>query len=309
MAGRSLMRTSLGIMMAGVLLAAGCGGDPAAERDPESESTDGASATPAPTPDPTLDLTGPADPAAKREFAQAMRATLLEGTGSFQHRLMFANQGGIHDRGRYDLEASTTALTRVAEAGTDRVVFQMVSTHDRLWMRADDQQESWGCWAEFGSSELAAAAGVDGAAMQGVPGPVVAVSWGKGHHRDSGGIVGSTDLSVAIALLGAKAAAAYAVPPTNHDVAPVTWRLRDGFVVALDVDLVAVDAAARQAGFEPTGEFVEVFEAGLADAVTATAWLDPGPIEPVRSPDPGDVVVVGRDPDVDDELDACAERR
>ncbi len=300
------MRAALGIMVASGLLLAGCSGEPGSEPDPESESSGETSATPAPTPDPALDLDGPADPAAKREFARAMRATLLAGTGSFQHRLMVANQGGVHDRGRYDLESTISALTRVAEAGTDRVVFQMVSSPNRLWMRRDDQQQSWGCWAEFGSSELAATTGMEAAAMHGVPGPVVAVSWGKGHHRASGGIVGSTDLGVAITLLGGKATEAYDVPQTNSDVAPVSWRIRDGFVVALEVDLVAVDRAARQAGFEPTGEFTEVFEAGLADSVTATATLDPGPIEPVRPPKPSDVVVVGRDPDIEDELAACA---
>ena len=185
---------------------------------------------------------------------------------------------------------------------------------DQQWMRlqslTSDGEETtgWPCWvsstdvARLPGSPLAELSGPDGQ----LPAAVVAASYGMGRERlGPGTVTGTTDLALALSLMGSKALLASGVDPQGDATVPATFTLVRGRLAEVAVRLGEIPGAVDAAGGALPPELAEL---GDAEGVMRTRFTEVGAPVDLAPPAAEEQLVLADPDDFDAAMASCGKR-
>jgi hypothetical protein len=200
-----------------------------------------------------------ADPKARRALRSAFVTLARGNSGRYEVEIPLGDRRTIREYGSYQLRPIAFETTRVYSGPGQNLAIALVGVGDDRWIRltsvtVDDRPpKTWPCWVNY--DDLAAAATPPDFPIDLAAGPsgqpplaMVAASWGTGLQLGSSdSIRGTTDLTLALSMLGAKVVAAAGIDTQAETTVPASFFLHggtlSGFAVRLDALPTAVEAA------------------------------------------------------------------
>lgn len=188
------------------------------------------------------------------------------------------------------------------------------SIRDQQWMRLksltsdDGETAGWPCWvssadvARIPGSPLAQLAGPDGQP----PAAVVAASYGIGRERlGPGSVTGTTDLALALGLMGSRALLASGVDPQGNATVPATFTLARGTLAEVAVRLDGIPGAVDAAGGKLPPELAEL---SAAEGVMTTRFTEVGSAVDLAAPAAAERLVLADPDDFEAAMASCGKR-
>jgi hypothetical protein len=275
--------------------------DAAADAVAEAEADSSADEAPVEEPDEST-ATGKPDPRARAVLKAAILELLSANTARVDLEIPLGAGASIRERGTYRISPLAYDIVRELTSPEATMVVAQRTAGDQQWVRLEsvttDQgdTEGWPCWvssadvARIPGSPLAELPGPDGQP----PAAVVAASYGIGRERRGpGAVAGTTDLALALSLLGAKALLASGVDPQGDATVPAAFTLVGGKLAEVAVRLDELPDAVEAAGGTLPPELDELAE---APGVMRTRFTEVGKAVDLAAPAPGEQLVLA-DPD------------
>ena len=180
-------------------------------------------------------------------------------TGRYEVEIPFGSEAIIHEHGEYRIRPLAFETVRVQSSPEGSLTIAQVGVGKDRWLRLESvtseegNRRSWPCWVNYDDIAKAATAAdfpidLDAGPDGQPPSAVVAASWGVGTEIITPeSIGGTTDLTLALGLLGGRAVAAAGIDTQADSTVPASFsldqRVLSGFTVRL-ADLPDAIAAA-----------------------------------------------------------------
>lgn len=233
---------------------------------------------------------------AKQVLKQAVREFVLADTGRFYSVVRYEEDGHLFTpiaaTGAYQLSRRLADLTVKLNGGSgEELTIDRILTPNRSFVRVNDSEEPEPCWLQYSQRQARELQGIpSGAQVYQYPPGVTAVTWARGVEFAPDGeqvILGTTDLSIALALVFPMEKEALDELTRTNDTVRAEFELMDGELVAwrlAGADLVDALRAAEvkidpQLGAAAPSVSAEVGFSGLGERVS----ISPPP-EPQRVP-------------------------
>jgi hypothetical protein len=284
---------------------AGCGGGGSGEENAaKSSATPAASTSPSPTASPASSPTSPSaiptrpdlpnDPAAGRLVKAGLHGLIEPGTGSYTVDIVFGPGNAVHEEGSYEITPNAYESTRHLVSKEGVVTFAYRAVGDDTWMRLEqaagvtgEDSNSWPCWAHIGDPQVVAdQLGVPLGATGQPPYALTVASYAVGlgfvdvdQATGLGGVLGTTDLALALALLSNQAVAGSGLDPMSKATTLASFTVRKGALIGYSLGFrsmfQAVEAATAagsiKVGFTDLGKPVQVQAPADNEVVELTA--------------------------------------
>lgn len=242
-----------GAALLAALSSAGCASDDGGSRDPDTTESDGDR-------DQSSKAAGTRDPLGDTKARKALRTAFISlaraNTGHYEVTIPLGS-GASHEYGRYRLDPVAFHVVREFKGPGETVRLAYRGVGNELWIRLESvisdgkSKPTWPCWVSY-----------DDLATQGVlppdlaqaprgqpPGAVVAASYGIGQRKVTGeSIEGTTDLALALGLIGGKFAVATGIDTQADDTVPATFSFDGGTLSGFSVALADLPDAIEAAG-------------------------------------------------------------
>lgn len=287
--------------------------DAAADALAEAEAGSGADGGPVGESDgPTA--AGKPDPQARAAVKAAILELLSANTARVELEIPLGTGASIRERGTYRITPLAHDIVRELTSPEGAMVVAQRTIGDQQWMRlqsltsADGETAGWPCWvssadvARIPGSPLAELPGPDGQP----PAAVVAASYGIGRERlGPGSVAGTTDLALALSLMGSRALLASGVDPQGDATVPATFTLARGTLAEAAVRLDEIPGAVDAAGGALPPELAEL---GDAEGVMTTRFTDVGARVDIAAPAAAQQLVLADPGDFEAAMVSCGKR-
>lgn len=240
---------------------------PSTTPQPAIPSSAGVAATakppaPRPAPRPRPVLRGPTtaeslgrSPEARRSFDAALRSRLADGRGAFEARL---DRGRLRvvDRGSYSLRPRRSRTLRLVEDRRTSAKVELRTLAARRWLRVRSlrpaRPQGLRCWTQYQPRQLARVPviGYGDAGPQALPEALLVATHGEGRQLAGDGtedVVGTTDLRVAVGLLGGVRALADLGVSGREELVVVRFRIAGGRLIGYRIEMADLYVALRHA--------------------------------------------------------------
>lgn len=287
--------------------------DAAADALAEAEADPSADGGPVDEPDQSTATRKP-DPRARAAVKAAILGLLSANTARVDLEVPLGAGASIRERGSYRISPLAHDVVRELTSPEATMVVAQRTVGGQQWVRLEsittDQgdTEGWPCWvssadvARIPGSPLAELPGPDGQP----PAAVVAASYGIGREwRGPGAVTGTTDLALALSLLGAKALLASGVDPQGDATVPAAFTLVGGKLAEVAVRLDELPDAVEAAGGTLPPELDEL---AAAPGVMRTRFTEVGKAVDLAPPAAGEQLVLADPDDFETAMASCGER-
>lgn len=203
-----------------------------------------------------------ADPKARKALRSAFMRLARANTGRYEVEIPFGSEAIIHEQGEYRIRPLAYATVRVQSSPEGSVTIAQVGVANDRWLRIESvtneegNTQSWPCWVNYDDVARAATAtdfpiDLDAYPDGQPPSAVVAASWGIGTEIITPeSIGGTTDLTLALGLLGGRAVAAAGIDTQADSTVPASFSLDQQVLSGFTVRLADLPDAIEAAGGE-----------------------------------------------------------